>query len=244
MLEIQNLAFGVMDEAGQPLNILTDIHLKVFPGSFVAITGPNGSGKSSLARVIMGIEQSNQGRIFFDGKDITGMDIHQRAQAGIGFAFQQPVRFKGMQVRDLLRLSARHKLSIDEACDYLSQVGLCAKDYIFREMNSSLSGGEMKRIEIAMLMARKVRLSLFDEPEAGIDLWSFSNLIQVFEKLREQTQGAIIVISHQERILKIADRIIVMEEGRITRDGSRQEVLPHLMLEIDACPFYGRSVVS
>lgn len=244
MLEIQNLSFQVKGEAGQQINILTDINLKIMTGSFVAITGPNGSGKSSLAKVIMGIEKATRGRILFDGKDITGLDIHQRAQAGIGFAFQQPVRFKGMQVRDLLRLSAGRELSIDEACDYLSQVGLCAVDYVFREMNSSLSGGEMKRIEIAMLMARKVRLSLFDEPEAGIDLWSFNNLIQVFKKLREQTRGTIVVISHQERILEIADRIILVEEGRITQDGKRQDVLPHLMLGVEACQFYGRSVLS
>jgi Fe-S cluster assembly ATP-binding protein len=244
MLDIQNLSFQVQDDDGRQRNILTDINLSILPDSFVVITGPNGSGKSSLAKIIMGIEKPAGGHIFFEGKDITQTDIHERAKAGIGFAFQQPVRFKGMQIRDLLRLSAGHELSIKETCSYLSQVGLCAKDYLFREPDSSLSGGEMKRIEIAMLMARKARLSIFDEPEAGIDLWSFHNLIQVFEKLREQTHGAIVVISHQERILEIADRIIVIEEGHITKDGSRQEVLPHLMLGIDDCKFYKRSVIS
>jgi Fe-S cluster assembly ATP-binding protein len=244
MLDIQNLSFQVHNDDGERLNVLSNINLTISPGSFIAITGPNGSGKSSLAKIIMGIERPTCGRIFFEGNDITEMDIHERAQAGIGFAFQQPVRFKGMQVRDLLRLSAGYELIVEEACIYLSQVGLCAIDYVFREINSSLSGGEMKRIEIATILARKVRLSLFDEPEAGIDLWSFHNLIRVFEKLREQTQGTIVVISHQERILEIADRIIVLEEGRITKDGSRQDILPDLMLGVDACEFYGRSVIS
>lgn len=244
MLDIQNLSFQVHNDDGERLNVLSNINLTISPGSFIAITGPNGSGKSSLAKIIMGIERPTCGRIFFEGNDITEMDIHERAQAGIGFAFQQPVRFKGMQVRDLLRLSAGYELIVEEACIYLSQVGLCAIDYVFREINSSLSGGEMKRIEIATILARKVRLSLFDEPEAGIDLWSFHNLIRVFEKLREQTQGTIVVISHQERILEIADRIIVLEEGRITQDGSRQDILPDLMLGVDACEFYGRSVIS
>jgi Fe-S cluster assembly ATP-binding protein len=244
MLDIQNLSFQVHNDDGERLNVLSNINLTISPGSFIAITGPNGSGKSSLAKIIMGIERPTCGRIFFEGTDITEMDIHERAQAGIGFAFQQPVRFKGLQVRDLLRLSAGYELTVEEACTYLSQVGLCAIDYVFREINSSLSGGEMKRIEIATLLARKVRLSLFDEPEAGIDLWSFHNLIRVFEKLREQTQGTIVVISHQERILEIADRIIVLEEGRITQDGSRQDILPDLMLGVDACEFYGRSVIS
>ncbi len=244
MLDIQNLSFQVHNDDGERLNVLSNINLAISPGSFIAITGPNGSGKSSLAKIIMGIERPTHGRIFFEGNDITEMDIHERAQAGIGFAFQQPVRFKGMQVRDLLRLSAGYELTVEEACTYLSQVGLCAIDYVFREINSSLSGGEMKRIEIATLLARKVRLSLFDEPEAGIDLWSFHNLIRVFEKLREQTQGTIVVISHQERILEIADRIIVLEDGRITQDGSRQDILPDLMLGVDACEFYGRSVIS
>lgn len=244
MLDIQNLSFQVHNDDGERLNVLSNINLTISPGSFIAITGPNGSGKSSLAKIIMGIERPTCGRIFFEGTEITEMDIHERAQAGIGFAFQQPVRFKGLQVRDLLRLSAGYELTVEEACTYLSQVGLCAIDYVFREINSSLSGGEMKRIEITTLLARKVRLSLFDEPEAGIDLWSFHNLIRVFEKLREQTQGTIVVISHQERILEIADRIIVLEEGRITQDGRRQDILPDLMLGVDACEFYGRSVIS
>ena len=244
MLELRTVSFQVLDDKDQQRNNLTDISLNIPSGCFIAITGPNGSGKSSLAKIIMGIERPTQGHIIFDGEDITRLDIHERARAGIGFAFQQPVRFKGIQVRDLLRLSAGRELSLDEACGYLSQVGLCAVDYIFRELNHSLSGGEMKRIEIATLMARNVRLSLFDEPEAGIDLWSFQNLIRVFEQLREQTQGTVIVISHQERILEIADRIIVMEGGRIARDGSREEILPQLLLGADDCRFYGRRVIS
>lgn len=243
MLELKNISFQVKNDAGETVSILSDINLTLNANSFVAITGPNGSGKSTLAKVIMGIEQATSGQILFDGQDMTDLDVQQRAAKGIGFAFQQPVRFKGMQVRDLLRIAAGRDLSIDEACTYLSQVGLCAADYVFRELDSSLSGGEMKRVEIATLMARQVRLSLFDEPEAGIDLWSFHNLIQVFEKLRDETKGVIVVISHQERILEIADRIVVVEGGRITQDGSCEEVLPQLMLSVDACQFYGRIVV-
>lgn len=243
MLELQGISYQVAGENSEQLAILNNIDLSVEAGSFVAITGPNGSGKSSLAKVIMGIEPASAGKIYFDGVDITNYDIQERAKAGIGFAFQQPIRFKGMQIHDLLRLAAGRNLSVNEACGYLSQVGLCAADYVFRELNSSLSGGEMKRMEIAMLMARKVRLSIFDEPEAGIDLWSFQNLIRVFEKLRDETQGAILVISHQERILEIADRIIVLEAGQITHDGTAEAVLPHLMLDVDACRFYERKLV-
>ncbi|HPW53492.1 MAG TPA: ATP-binding cassette domain-containing protein [Erysipelotrichaceae bacterium] len=240
MLKIQNLSFQVTNGTREQAEILKDINLDIPAGSFVAITGPNGSGKSTMAKMIMGIEKPTAGRIIFNGKDITDTSIDQRAKEGIGFAFQQPVHFKGMQVIDLLSLAAGHKLGVEEACNYLSQVGLCAINYIFRELDNSLSGGEMKRIEIAMLAARNVQLYIFDEPEAGIDLWSFQNLIQVFKNLLAQTNGIIIVISHQERILEIADRIIVMEDGSIAKDGSSQEVLPHLMFGVDKCQFYGR----
>ncbi len=242
MLEIKNLSFQVENGNTEQKEILDNISLDIPSGSFIAITGPNGSGKSTLAKMIMGIEKPTAGKIIFNGEDITAKSIHQRAKAGIGFAFQQPVHFKGMKVMDLLSLAAGHKLSVEEACGYLSQVGLCAINYVFRELDNSLSGGEMKRIEIAMLAARDVSLYIFDEPEAGIDLWSFQNLIQVFKNLLTKTNGIIIVISHQERILEIADRIIVLEEGKIAKDGSSGEVLPHLMFGLEDCHFFGRRV--
>ena len=208
MLEIKNLSFAV-DEDGKQKEILHDLNLNIDDGKFVVITGPNGSGKSTLARLIMGIEKPTAGNILFDGKDITELDITERAKLGISFAFQQPVRFKGIRVKDLLRLAAGKNLSVSAACEYLSEVGLCARDYIEREINSSLSGGELKRIEIATLLARHTRLSVFDEPEAGIDLWSFQNLIRIFEKMRREIKdSSIVIISHQERILNIADEIL------------------------------------
>ena len=196
---------------------------------FVAITGPNGGGKSTMAKIIAGIYKPTAGRILLDGEDITDLDITQRAQRGISFAFQQPVRFKGLTVKDLITLASGKNIGVPEACNYLSEVGLCAKDYIDREVDGSLSGGELKRIEIAMIMARGTKLSVFDEPEAGIDLWSFSNLIQVFEHLHEKINGSILIISHQERILNIADRIIVLADGQVRSQGTRDEILPELM---------------
>ena len=230
MLELQNISYGV-EQDGDSKNILRDISLTI-DERFVAITGPNGGGKSTLAKVIAGILTPTQGRILLDGEDITGLDITQRAQKGISFAFQQPVRFKGLTVKDLITLASGKQNGVPEACGYLSEVGLCAKDYIDREVDASLSGGELKRIEIAMIMARGTKLSVFDEPEAGIDLWSFSNLIQVFEHLHEKINGSIIIISHQERILDIADRIIVLADGRIQTQGTRDEVLPQLLGEV------------
>ena len=230
MLELQNISYGV-EQDGDSKNILRDISLTI-DERFVAITGPNGGGKSTLAKVIAGILTPTQGRILLDGEDITGLDITQRAQKGISFAFQQPVRFKGLTVKDLITLASGKQIGVPEACRYLSEVGLCAKDYIDREVDASLSGGELKRIEIAMIMARGTKLSVFDEPEAGIDLWSFSNLIQVFEHLHEKINGSIIIISHQERILDIADRIIVLADGRIQTQGTRDEVLPQLLGEV------------
>ena len=201
---------------------------------FVAITGPNGGGKSTLAKVIAGIYQPTSGQILLDGVDITHMTITERANLGISYAFQQPVRFKGLRVHDLLSLAAGRDTSVAQACAYLSEVGLCARDYIDREVNASLSGGELKRIEIAMVLARGTKLSIFDEPEAGIDLWSFQNLIRVFEKMYEQTKGSILIISHQERILNIADTIVVVKNGGIEKIGPRAELLPGLLGSADA----------
>ena len=227
MLELKNISFEV-NTPEQQKEILKEINLTINE-RFVAITGPNGGGKSTLAKVIAGIIKPTTGQIILDGEDITDLDITERAKRGISFAFQQPVRFKGLTVRDLITLAAGKPINVSEACAYLSEVGLCAKDYINREVNASLSGGELKRIEIAMIMARGTKLSVFDEPEAGIDLWSFSNLIQVFEKMHEKINGSIMIISHQERILNIADRIIVLAGGRVEAEGTRDEVLPHLL---------------
>ena len=229
MLEIKDLSFTVTEDDREK-EIIHDLSLRIENGKFVVITGPNGSGKSTLARLIMGIEKPISGSIFFDGEDNTALGITERAKRGISFAFQQPVRFKGIRVQDLLRLAAGKNLSVSAACSYLSEVGLCARDYIDREINSSLSGGELKRIEIATLLARHTKLSVFDEPEAGIDLWSFQNLIRIFEKMRSEIQdSSIVIISHQERILQIADEIIVLADGRIARRGQPEEILPELV---------------
>ena len=194
------------------------------------MTGPNGGGKSTLARLIAGIEKPTEGRIFFNGEDITELGITERAQKGIAYAFQQPVRFKGIRVLDLIRIASGKTLSVSDACEYLSSVGLCARDYVDREVNASLSGGELKRIEIATVLARRAVLSVFDEPEAGIDLWSFRNLTEVFQRMREDIRdSSILIISHQERILNIADEIIVIKGGVVEKQGSRDEVYPHLM---------------
>jgi len=224
MLELRNLSFSVEDE-GVKKEILHDVNLTVEDRKFVVITGPNGSGKSTLARLIAGIEKPTAGQILLDGEDITDKSITERARLGVGYAFQQPVRFKGIQVLTLLRLAAGRKLSVSDACDYLSEVGLCARDYIHREVNASLSGGELKRIEIATVLARHSRLTVFDEPEAGIDLWSFQNLIRIFESMRENIKdSSMIIISHQERILNIADEIAVLSAGRIEKHGTRDEL--------------------
>lgn len=244
MLELKNLTFGVSESQGKK-EILKDISLSVGENKFVVITGPNGGGKSTLAKLIMGIEKPASGTILFDGQDITKMNITERANLGISFALQQPVRFKGIHVLDLIRLAAKKQLSAADACQYLSEVGLCAKDYINREVNGSLSGGELKRIEIATVLARGTKLSVFDEPEAGIDLWSFQNLIQVFEKMREKTSGSIIIISHQERILDIADEIVVISDGTILKHGPKNEILPEILGTASApagCQFYRRDM--
>ena len=243
MLELQNVSFGVaMDSDHARKEILHDINLTVEDNGFIVITGPNGGGKSTLAKIIMGIEKPTEGKILLNGSDITGLSVTARARLGIGFAFQQPVRFKGLYVRDLLRLAAGRTLATDEACAYLSEVGLCAMDYIDREIDARLSGGELKRIEIATLIARAPKLYLFDEPEAGIDLWSFHNLIRVFQKMRDEKNGTIIIISHQERIIEIADRIIVVSGGTITGTGTKDEILPGLLKESNACRYYREEV--
>ena len=229
MLEITDLSFRVSEE-GQQKGILRGVSLTIPDGELVVVTGPNGGGKSTLARLIAGVETPTGGTICFNGIDITEASITERARMGIAFAFQQPVRFKGLRVLDLLRIAAGRRVDVSSACEYLAAVGLCAKDYIDREVNASLSGGGLKRIEIATVLARGAKLSIFDEPEAGIDLWSFQNLIQVFENLRRHIRNSsIMIISHQERILAVADRIIVIQEGRVLRQGSRDEILPTLI---------------
>ena len=225
MLELKNISFFRDNK-----QILDNITLNIDNSKLIAITGPNGSGKSTLAKIIMGILKPDSDRILFDGQDITDKNITERAKLGIGFAFQQPVKFKGLTVKDLIELASGNNIKLSEACDYLSDVGLCAKDYLNREISSSLSGGELKRIEIAMLAAKKSKLTVFDEPEAGIDLWSFNNLISVFEKMhKEIKEASIVIISHQEKILNIADEIILLTDGKVEATGTKQQLLPLLI---------------
>lgn len=238
MLELQNLCFQVSGETDTQKEIIRDISLTFGDHTFIAITGPNGGGKSTLAKLIMGIERPTSGRILFNGTDITQMDITQRANSGISFAFQQPVRFKGIKVKDLITLSAGSKIKFSSICDYLSKVGLCARDYVNRDVDASLSGGELKRIEIATIIARNTPLAVFDEPEAGIDLWSFNHLIQVFEEMHRNSDNSLIIISHQERILNIADEIIVLADGAVQAQGKRDEILPELLRGTEGCKFY------
>lgn len=237
MLELRNVSYRVEEENGTDKEILKNLNLTM-DNRFIAITGPNGGGKSTLAKMIAGIIKPTEGQIFFDGEDITDKSITERANMGISFAFQQPVRFKGITVKDLITLAAGNKISTSGACEYLSEVGLCARDYINREVNASLSGGELKRIEIAMIIARGTKLSVFDEPEAGIDLWSFKNLIEVFERMHEKNKGSIIIISHQERILNIADRVVVIADGSVKENGRRDEILPELLNGTTSCRFF------
>ena len=233
MLELKNICFSADGK-----QILNNVNLTIDDRKFIVITGPNGSGKSTLAKIIAGIITPDSGQIIFDGQDITNMNITERAKAGISFAFQQPVRFKGVTVKDLITLASGKDISTAAACQYLAEVGMCAKDYIDREVNSSLSGGELKRIEIATVMARKTKLTLFDEPEAGIDLWSFKNLIDVFEKMHEEIQGSIMIISHQERILDIADQVVLLSAGEVKQIGTKEEVLPGLFGVDTGCRFF------
>ena len=233
MLELKNISYEVEDEM-ESREILKDVNLKI-DDHFVAITGPNGGGKSTLAKIIAGIIKPTSGQIILDGEDITAYNITERAKAGISYASQQPVHFKGLTVKDLVSLAAGRPMSVSEICSILSEVGLCAKEYIDREINSSLSGGELKRIEIAMITARSTKLSIFDEPEAGIDLWSFNSLIHVFERMRKEINGMILIISHQERILNIADEIILISDGVVSAVGSREEMIPRLLNTEGAC---------
>ena len=231
MLELKNICFTRDNK-----KILDNINLKIDNNKFIAITGPNGSGKSTLVKMIMGIEKPDSGEIIFEGKDITNLEINERAKLGISFAFQQPVRFKGITVYDLLKIAAGKRITKKEACDTLSQVGLCAKEYVDREVSSSLSGGELKRIEIASVVLREAKLTIFDEPEAGIDLWSFNNLIEVFENLIKTVKGTTVIISHQERILNIADEIILMKRGKIEKIGNSKEILEgNIKANINCC---------
>lgn len=227
MLELKNISYAVNDELGEKL-ILKNVNLTL-DERFVAFTGPNGGGKSTLAKIIAGILRPTAGRIYLNGEDITDLSVTERANKGISYAFQQPVRFKGITVRDLINMAAGKTLKVSDACAYLSEVGMCARDYIDREVNASLSGGELKRIEIATVLARGTALSVFDEPEAGIDLWSFNSLIKVFQNMYEKTKGTILIISHQERILNIADRIVVIANGQVQNTGKKEDVLPGLL---------------
>lgn len=230
MLELIDICFSRDNK-----NILKNVNLKIDNNKMIVITGPNGSGKSTLAKIIMGIETPDSGKIIFDGEDITKLSITERAKKGIGFAFQQPVRFKGLTVKDLIEISAGNSIKVCDACDVLADVGLCAQEYLNREINSGLSGGELKRIEIAMLAAKKSKLTIFDEPEAGIDLWSFNNLISVFEKMHDDIKGSIVIISHQERILNIADEIVLVSNGKVEKHGPRDEMLPQIFGKIRPC---------
>ncbi len=230
MLELKDICFSRDNK-----NILKNVNLTIDDNKLIVITGPNGSGKSTLAKIIMGIENPDSGQIIFDGKDITDLSITERAKKGIGFAFQQPVRFKGLTVKDLIEISAGNSIKVCDACDILADVGLCAQEYLNREVNAGLSGGELKRIEIAMLAAKKSKVTIFDEPEAGIDLWSFNNLISVFEKMHEDIKGSIVIISHQERILDIADEIVLIKNGKVVAQGSRDKMLSKILEKTKVC---------
>lgn len=233
MLEIKNLSFNV-ESNNEELGIINDVSLSFERGKLIVITGPNGGGKSTIAKLIMGIEKATSGQIILDGEDITNLSITERAKKGIGYAFQQPPRIKGMTVENLLTLAHGKPLSTDVCCQYLTDVGLCSKDYLNREVDNSLSGGEMKRIEIATLFARDLKVSIFDEPEAGIDLWSFGKLNESFKKIHEESNQTIIIISHQERILELADEIIVLQDGSVKSHGTKEAILPEIMCQVNS----------
>lgn len=234
MLELKNICF-----TRDGRKILDNVSLKIEDDKFIVITGPNGSGKSTLAKIIMGIEKQDSGEILLNGKDITKWSIDKRAKNGISFAFQQPVKFKGITVYDLIKLSSGKEITKADACNILAKVGLCAREYVDREINSSLSGGELKRIEIATVAVRNSKFTIFDEPEAGIDLWSFNNLIKVFEELRETTKGTTLIISHQERILNIADELVLMNSGKIDRVGTKEELFDKVVKDKVCCKIGG-----
>ena len=239
MLTLKNLSLTASDAQGRT-DIVKNVSLDVEDGKFLVITGPNGGGKTTLAKLIMGLAVPTGGQILLDGEDITPLSITDRARRGISYSFQQPPRFKGMKVSDLLTIAAGKTLSHDEACSYLTQVGLCARDYLGRDVDTSLSGGEVKRIEIATLLAKNSRLMIFDEPEAGIDLWSFAGLIKTFTSIRQNMTGSLVIVSHQERILRIADEIVLLSGGRVTRQGPGEEMVDYLLASGDA----GRSCVK
>lgn len=240
MLELRNIRFDV-DDGERRLGIIDGVDISLPDGKFIVITGPNGGGKSTLARLIMGIEKPTSGSIVLNGEDITEKSVTERARLGIGYAFQQPPRFKGMTVRRLMNIAAGRTLTRDECCGYLSRVGLCSAEYVDREVDASLSGGEVKRIEIATLMAREPAVAIFDEPEAGIDLWSFSMLVETFRKMQKETSGTVVIISHQERIMALADEIVVIAGGRVSGRGPRDELLPSLLKEFSpSCCKAGR----
>ncbi len=240
MLEVKNLSFDVASNGGT-LEIIENVSFTLDDGKFLVITGPNGGGKSTIARLIMGIEKPTAGQIIYNGKDITALSVTEHAKLGIGYAFQHPPRFKGMTVRSLLSLAYGSDLAEDKCCEYLTNVGLCSMEYLNREVDASLSGGELKRVEIATLMARKLGLAIFDEPEAGIDLWSFKMLVETFKQMSQDKHDSVILISHQERIMQLADEIIVIAQGKIRSSGSKEEILPQLLGEFDdVCGFKGK----
>ena len=240
MLELRDVTFQV-EENHKEKTIIEHFSYRIQDGKFTAITGPNGGGKSTLAKLIAGIEKPISGQIIYNGEDITEMGITERAKLGISYAFQQPVRFKGIKVMDLIRLASGEQLSAAGVCEYLSEVGLCARDYVNRDVDASLSGGELKRIEIASILARKTPFAVFDEPEAGIDLWSFQNLIKVFEKMQRANAKTIVIISHQERILNIADEIVVLADGKMKAAGPRDEMLSEVLKGTGSCRFYAEN---
>ncbi len=240
MLELKNVFFNVNTNGGM-LEIIDDVSFTLNEGKFLVITGPNGGGKSTLARLIMGIEKPTAGQIIYNGQDITRLSVTEHAKLGIGYAFQHPPRFKGMTVHRLLSLAYGSELEENKCCEYLTNVGLCSMEYLNREVDASLSGGELKRVEIATLMARKLGLAIFDEPEAGIDLWSFKMLVETFKQMSKDKHDSVILISHQERIMQLADEIIVIANGKIRSSGSRDDILPHLLGEFDdVCGFKGK----
>ena len=245
MLEISHLSYQVTDEAGGELGILNDVSLTISDNRFVVITGPNGGGKTTLAKAIMGLVQPTSGQILWNGEDVTGLSVTERARRGISYGFQQPPRFKGLKVKDLLELASGRDLTHEEECQFLTRVGLCANDYIDREVDTSLSGGEVKRIEIATILARKAGLMIFDEPEAGIDLWSFARLTETFQQLHDAKDATLVVISHQERIINLADEIVMVSGGQITQYGPKEEIFPLILANtVTGCSYMNEGAMK